>query len=129
MFMNSAQRLHHLFVQFQSVRPETSVSNNPPSRVDAWSTLFDRHDPAGQELDERAAESAMAVSQEISHLAVLLRNRGVLAELYSSQTTSPEVHNTKTANFHILSLLMYLNKSTKAANTSCPVRHSRLIPL
>lgn len=82
--MNSAQRLHHLFVQFRSVRPETSVRNHPPSGVDAWSTLFDRHGPAGQELDEIAAESALAVNQEIAHLGVLLRDRAVPVELYQS---------------------------------------------
>jgi hypothetical protein len=101
MFMNSAQRLHHLFVQFRSVRPETSVPNHPPSGVDAWSTLFDRHGPAGQELDEKAAESAMAVNQEISHLGVLLRDRGVPAELYQTHLTQlKSVTSTRSMHSH-----------------------------
>jgi hypothetical protein len=82
--MNSAHRLYQLFVQFRSVKPETSIRDLPPSGVDAWSTLFDRHGPAGQELDEVAAESALAVNQEIAHLGVLLRDRGVPAALYQT---------------------------------------------
>jgi len=97
--MNSAQRLHHLFVQFRSVRPETSVPNAPPSGVDAWSTLFDRHGLVGQELDEVAAESALAVNQEIAHLGVLLRDRGVPAELYQPHLTQLK-SVTSTRNMH-----------------------------
>ncbi|MFC3468829.1 hypothetical protein ACFOHT_03005 [Massilia oculi] len=97
--MNSAQRLHHLFVQFRSIKPETSVRNMPPSGVDAWSTLFERHGPAGLELDEIAAESALAVNQEVAHLGVLLRDRGVPVELYQPHLTQLK-SVTSTRNMH-----------------------------
>ena len=98
--MNSAQRLHQLFIQFRSVKPDASLRDTPPSGVDAWSCLFDRHGPAGQELDDIAAESAMAVNQEIGHLGVLLLDRGVPEELYQMHlaklkavTSTRHLHN------------------------------------
>jgi hypothetical protein len=80
--MNSAQRLENLFIQLRTVAPQTSVANTPPSGVDAWSTLLGRHGPAGQDLDDVAAECALAVNQEVSHLGNLLNERAVPKELY-----------------------------------------------
>jgi hypothetical protein len=80
--MNSAQRLEKLFAQLRGTTPSTSIPNNPPSAVDAWAVLFDRHGQAGPELDVVAAECALAVGHELNHLGHLLEDRSVPMELY-----------------------------------------------
>lgn len=80
--MNSAQRLEKLFVQLRGTLPPSSIASAQPSAVDAWTALFERHGPAGPELDVVAAECALTVGHELNHLGHLLEDHLVPKELY-----------------------------------------------
>lgn len=80
--MNSAQRIHKIYTDFRDIVPPSSQQNVPPSAVDAWANLFDRHESSGQNLDQIGEECAYAVQQEVQNLGSLLKDKGVPVELY-----------------------------------------------
>lgn len=86
--MNSAQRLENIFTQLRSVQPPNSVPNNPPTGLDAWSSIFGRHGEGGQDLDDIGSECARAVGQELIHLSELLREHSVPEAIYADHFAS-----------------------------------------
>ena len=80
--MNSAQRIQKIYVDFRDITPPSSQRNSPPSAVDAWANLFDRHESSGQNLDQIGEECAYTVQQEVQYLGSLLKDKGVPIELY-----------------------------------------------
>jgi hypothetical protein len=97
--MNSAQRLEALFAQLRSTPPNASQPNTPPTGVDAWSTLFNRHGESGQELEDAAAECALAIAQELINLGHELQDLGVPSGIYMSHIVSLRAI-TSTRNLH-----------------------------
>lgn len=82
--MNSAQRLEKIFTQLRDIQPQSSAPNNPPSGVDAWSNIFNRHGEGAHDLDDIGSECARSVGQELIHLHQLLREHGVPDAIYAN---------------------------------------------
>lgn len=66
------------------------MSGHPPYAYDAWANLFNRHDGSG-DVEQIGEECAYAVRQELQHLASLLKERDVPAELYNPHLQSLRV--------------------------------------
>lgn len=87
--MNSAQRIRKIYTDFQNVTPP-ALTGHPPYAYDAWANLFDRH-AGDDEVEQIGEECSHAVRQELQHLAILLREKGVPAGLYEPYINSLRV--------------------------------------
>jgi hypothetical protein len=79
--MNSAQRLEQIFRTLRDRTP-AGQHNQAPTGIDTWAAVFDRTGLNGHELEDAAQECAMAVREEIGHLAHQLSDMSVPGPLY-----------------------------------------------
>lgn len=79
--MNSAQRLERIFRTLRDRAP-AGQPNQAPTGFDTWAAAFDRIGLSGHELEDAAQESAMAVREELGHLAHQLADASVPELLY-----------------------------------------------
>jgi hypothetical protein len=81
--MNAAQRLEQIFRTLRDRTPPNQP-NLAPTGIDTWAAVFDRTGLSGHDLEDAAQECAMAVREELAHLARQLSDANVPESLYAN---------------------------------------------